>query len=350
MWKAASPCPLTTLKSLPQAMRATDIEAWAIDVADRIARGAGVEDSRVELKAEWIPPDKAARRIAAHANSAAGEVILWLIGLDEENGIVGAERRDLSTWWPQVQANFDGVSPEVIDVIVPYQGGTLQALLMSTERAPFVVKNPVNGQPGAGPVTLEVPWREGTRVRSARREDLLRVLVPKSRLPRIEVLDVRLLGLGEFNRVESRYNAQSDKEYSWRFFINMYLVPFENNRVILPFHHTDVLVEAEPALPSTEFPRVRMTTDGESLRSGPGSPEVTATAHELIATGPGRVTLEADYTQQARDADFGDMARVRVHLRPIDAACAITIVSRLTREEAEERPTYTHQASDLSVA
>jgi hypothetical protein len=51
-------------------MTRTEIEAWALRVIDSVKAGAPNEDSRVELKREWIEPKKAARRLAAHANAA----------------------------------------------------------------------------------------------------------------------------------------------------------------------------------------------------------------------------------------------------------------------------------------
>src|SRR5437879_2012436 len=64
-------------------MKSAQIEAWILRIADRIKGGKPLEDSRVEIKAEWTDPIPAARRIAAHANAAGGEPILWIIGIDE---------------------------------------------------------------------------------------------------------------------------------------------------------------------------------------------------------------------------------------------------------------------------
>lgn len=63
------------------------------------------------------------------------------------------------------------------DVNVPTnQGPTVTALVFETNRAPFVVRNKHYGQTNAGPIEREVPWREGTSIRSATRADLLMVL------------------------------------------------------------------------------------------------------------------------------------------------------------------------------
>jgi hypothetical protein len=77
-------------------MRPHEIERWTLNVIDRVNARQPNEDQRVELKSEWIDPYKAARRIAGHANSAHGEPILWLIGVDEEDGVVGANMVDLA--------------------------------------------------------------------------------------------------------------------------------------------------------------------------------------------------------------------------------------------------------------
>lgn len=155
---------------------------------DAVHEGNSVEDSRVELKGDWIEPHKAARRLAGHANSARGEPILWIIGLDEQVGVVDLDHDDLAEWVPQVEAYFDGISPSLTELVVPTENGPVLALAFETDRAPFVTKNPVFGQPGGGPVAWEVPWREGTAVRSATRAELIRLLAPLEAFPDITVL------------------------------------------------------------------------------------------------------------------------------------------------------------------
>ena len=107
-------------------MRLTQIEAWALKVADDITQGHPVEDARVEVKSKWPEPNGAARRIAGHANAAYGEPILWIIGIDEtKREVVGADKNDLASWYPQVQAEFSELAPNVIDLNVPYGEKTM---------------------------------------------------------------------------------------------------------------------------------------------------------------------------------------------------------------------------------
>lgn len=170
-------------------MRAAEIEAWARNVVDRVNAKLRVEDSRVECKGTWIEPEKAARRIAAHANAARGEGVLWIMGLDETVGVTGVQVTEFADWWARVRAQFDqGIAPSVQDVAVPLgEDKSIDALFMETDRAPYVVRNPGFGR-GGDVREFEVPWREGTALRTASRADLLRVLVPRLREPGIEVM------------------------------------------------------------------------------------------------------------------------------------------------------------------
>jgi hypothetical protein len=170
-------------------LRAVEIENWALQVIDRVQRGAPIEDSRVELKAKWVDsPNHVARQIAGHCNANAGDDVLWIIGIDEKNGVTGVEPRDMAKWWPQVSAQFDGRPPSVQDVILTSGNLLVVALLFRTDRVPFVVRNAAHGRQGGGggSVEWEVPWREGTSVRSATHSDLVRLLVPAVNLPKLQ--------------------------------------------------------------------------------------------------------------------------------------------------------------------
>lgn len=151
-------------------MRKSELEAWVLNIIDRVESGQPNEDARVQLKREWLEPKKVARRIASHANAAGGEPVLWIIGVDQTAGVVGADSLELATWLPQVRAKFSELAPDLLlDLNVSARSKTVVALLFETDRAPFVMKNPAYGSSGGGSVELEVPRRDGTRVRSARR-------------------------------------------------------------------------------------------------------------------------------------------------------------------------------------
>lgn len=94
---------------------------------------------------------------------------------------------DLSDWYNQVNSQFEGVSPPLTSLCLPYQDKTFVALLFDTDNAPFIVKNPAFGLPGGGSVEYEVPWRESTSIRTANRAELIKILSSQINLPKVEV-------------------------------------------------------------------------------------------------------------------------------------------------------------------
>jgi hypothetical protein len=161
-------------------MKPEEIELWAIEVVNAVLASQPVEDSRVELKSSWPEPRKAADRLAAHANAARGTGILWLIGVDEGNHTINPiDFVELSNWCSSLERFFDGFPPRLaISVAIRTESGPIVALFFeTTPGAPFVVTSSQGGYPD-----FIVPWREGTRLRAARREDLLRILVPIRRI------------------------------------------------------------------------------------------------------------------------------------------------------------------------
>ncbi|MCA1605103.1 MAG: hypothetical protein LC775_06445, partial [Acidobacteria bacterium] len=146
--------------------------------------------------------------------------------MDEVAGVVGANPEDMAKWWPQVVAEFDGQAPYVRDIKVPSADGMIVVvLLFETERAPFVVRNAVHGQKGGGPVEREVPWREGTSVRSATRSDLLRLLIPASELPILDVYST-----------EAEFYAHENSVPYLRVILTTYAVISIGTAVVLPNH------------------------------------------------------------------------------------------------------------------
>src|ERR1051325_10842629 len=206
-------------------MKSIEIESWALRALERAENHAPFEDFKVELKREWIDPTKAARRLAGHANAARGENILWLIGADETNGVVGANDQELSNWWATVQSAFESVVPALQNLNVTYKAKTISALCFDTSRFPYVVKNPMFGKTSGGPVEFEVPWRDGTRVRSATHNDLVLMLSPLSSIPKVEILN------GEI-----RCKPHQGGGLAFQFILVVYIVPLDIAQVTLPFH------------------------------------------------------------------------------------------------------------------
>ncbi len=308
-------------------MKAHQIESWALSVIERVESGQPIEDSRVELKAQWPDPQKAARRIVGHANAARGEPILWLIGVDEKKGIVGANNTDMASWYSAVREQFDGLAPQVVDLNIPVKDSTIVALLFETDRSPFVVKNPVHGSKDAGPVSLETPWREGTAIRSATRSDLLRLLSPLQKLPSFEVLSCSLtasLTQTEGSNVEQRL--------SWWIQIKLYVVPRTESRIVIPIHRCEASFEVAGCLGRTPLPKIYLHPPRSFMPRGGSrlqSLTIDGTANEVVIDGPGMLYLDASATMSVIAKSFPKAAQVAANLFSADAERSAPIIANL---------------------
>lgn len=266
-------------------MRVTDIENWALSIIDRVKSRQPIEDTRVELKAQY-PDDvkKAARRIAGHANAARGEHILWLIGVDEGAGTIpGALLTDFASWYMGVKAEFDELAPEPISVNIPIDGATVVALYFETDRAPFVVKNPQGGT-----VQHEVPWREATSVKSASRSQLLRLLTPIQRLPTIEVVAC-LLSL-------SWWKSQPGKKFlSFELLSALFLTQPTNQETVFPRHRSETTITI-PDLDSWSF-------TGQTDFYGLGANNMNATETFISIRGSGLFEARMKVSIEKQDAE-----------------------------------------------
>jgi hypothetical protein len=302
-------------------MRHGEIEAWALRVVEQVRRGQPNEDARVELKAAW-PDDayKAARQIAAHANPAVGEPILWIIGVDQKGAVVGADHKELANWYKQVESNFDELAPGVTDVNIPIDDKTIVALLFDTERKPFVIKSA-----GGGPVTHEVPWRGSTSTRSAKRSELIRLLDSVPRLPRWEALN------GTLGVEWTDHPRMLGNDRRWLLNLKLYVEPDGPGRISIPFFR---------CAGRLTFPEFGSNPKLWNIQLAPydqRSLNISGSNADLVIDGPGMVTLEAE----AESMWGGELPRTPAHLS-VDIPVAggrhvITVQAIFTFSEANKR-------------
>jgi hypothetical protein len=292
-------------------MKSHEIEGWAWRVIEQVKNGRPSEDFRVELKGDWpASAQKAARRIAGHANAARGEPILWVIGVDEDEGVRGVTNFEVSDWYNQVKAQFDGgVAPQLTSLNINVEGRVVVALLLSTDRPPYVVKNASYGTPGGGSVTLEVPWREGNSTRTAGRAELLNILTPMQVLPAYEIRSGLLLA-----RPSSERNV-----WKWTLILEIYMTPKDGARTALPFHQCEASFELPGQVQLTPLAGVHL-----AARKSEDSP-ARATATELFLDGPGMVFLRASLKLEAVAGDLAEEAQVHAKILPANAAQAIVL-------------------------
>lgn len=173
-------------------MRASHVEVWARSIVKRAEDEAKVEDDRVELKSIWLDEHKMARHVAAHANAARGEPVLWILGVNEKSfKVVGVPGKEMSDWYPQFEKCFEsGIAPACVShPNLDVDGKNVVALLFETDRAPYVVKTKTDPNCACeGVPQYEVTFRRTNRTLTARREDLLRILAPAVAIPECEIL------------------------------------------------------------------------------------------------------------------------------------------------------------------
>ena len=239
-----------------------------------------------------------ARWIAGHANAARGEPFLWLIGVSERRGVLEISHEELSTWWSQARAQFNGPPPRMTSVNVPVGDMTVVALRFEPEQPPYVVKNPAyNATDDPDRVKYEVPWREGTEIRTATHADLVLLLVPLSYVPDIEVLS------GELSCTPIKNHPSA--HVRWRLNFALYMVPKTQDRVTIPFHRCRVVVGVGNMISEIEMRDVTLRPDqplwipllnaeGMSSPPRPLSRTVDSTPHETLLSGPGKGNLQAE--------------------------------------------------------
>jgi hypothetical protein len=312
-------------------MRDIEIESWVLRVADEVSRGARVEDSRVELKSRWPDePNAAARRIAAHANAARGASVLWIIGIDEVKGVCGADPNELAKWFGRVRSEFDDVYPELHDLNVRVGEETVVALLFSTTRAPFLVRNPVFGAPGGGPVQLEIPWREGRSTRTATRQDLIRLLTPLIQLPELEILTCTL-------SVREPNKQSGIVKRTWQITGDLYVIPLDSKPIVFPFHRSSLKATLPDGSTIDFSPVFRLsapTALGVDRARGGGpisyrdSMTVDASNSEALVSGPGRLRLHGS-VEHPSDPAVGAAVTVELRLNVVGGAMPLVAIQRL---------------------
>lgn len=320
------------------------LEARVLDIVDRVVAGGRAEDDLVECKTGWVEPLKGARRLAGQANAARGDDILWIVGLDEDgHRVVPLDATELANWWAQVERRFaDGVTPDITVENVPTEQGTVVALGFGTDRSPYMVS-----ADGSGGVDREIPWRTATGVRTARRGEVLSLLVEAANPPAIELLRPVLVatyfpacdrkaGLGpEPERVELRLDAEIFFERSAR----------EGAAAMLPGHQWTARFD----LGAAGAVDADMTFRHNTV-SGPGptgrakeTPYIygaTVRAAGIFVTGPDILRLEATATlppQRRQDVANRAYVGVAIHM-PVTGSPRAAAADAELRWTSGERP------------
>jgi hypothetical protein len=254
-------------------------------------RAGRVEDSRVEFKREWpSEPADVARRVAGHANASHSDPILWLVGIDDKTkAIVGCNDVEIGAWWAGPRACFQPPAPDLTEVALDLAAGQVIALAFTTDRPPYVVKNPDYGRTKTS-IASEVPWRELSGIRTARRDELLVMLADEVNVPTLEVGRARVIAPAP--RPEPLPNVETLNV--WTVTIEMYVEHVETS-IVVPWHRCELGLVAEDVGPTIHnATNLALEPAVDSMRLG-GRGAVAATiirgVHQTIIEGPGRCVL-----------------------------------------------------------
>jgi len=270
-------------------MTPQQLEALVMETINQVRSGNGVEDDRIELKRDW-PDMSKARQLAGAANRANGNPLIYVIGIDERTGLtLPLTATDTADWWSQMSSRFDAIAPDLLSHIhVPLGvGDAVTALLFSTDRVPYLVKSENGGSP-----EREVPMRDGTRTRSARRDELLRMLVPVSLVPKALLLEAEL----EATWFEARKPKPALCVLSCH--VNVFLEHTSPASVLLPMHEMSATLIADDIELDMEVDFWRHSVAKEAAPPAFG---VHVRHDGVVVTGPG--TFRTDLSGEMADAD-----------------------------------------------
>jgi hypothetical protein len=185
--------------------------------------------------------------------------------------------KDPGAWYQVVRSGFEGGAPDPHVVFVTWRDLQVCALLFETDNPPYVVKNPS----GKGPFQYEVSWRDGTLTRSARKHELLKILLPLQKLPEIELQEATL----------TAGTADDRADVKWLLTMKAYVTPPPGVQIDLPFHKASFEIWLNGhrgiSLPLLEHIRISPRSSYE----GSSASRIAATSTEITLNGPGSVEI-----------------------------------------------------------
>ncbi|BCW62817.1 hypothetical protein [Arthrobacter sp. StoSoilB22] len=331
-------------------MRSIDLEARVISAVDRIRAGQLVEHDLVECKREW-PEDNKARQLAGSLNRAGGDPVIYIIGIDEKTGLLhDVSGTDILDWWGQMTPKFDQLPPEMIrhlSVAVGEGAEHVIAVAFASDRAPYVVKT------GSAKPSLEVPMREGTGTRTARRDELLRLLIPSITVPRAVVLEA-VLTMEKYLPATDRsiplpHNDGTGHQQEIYTFgsVRIYVEHNGKDLVSFPAHG----MRGRIVVGDNSFAlRVRQSREGTSAEPSRNLTPVTVQYDGVTVNGPGAVSVDVEvadiHPAGATPFERADNVRFEIELEVLHSVRPLRVDVTLNRAE-DDRDSYDSESQSL---
>jgi hypothetical protein len=289
-------------------LRRIEIEARALQAVEAVLAGGRVEDDLIECKADW-PDESKVRQLAAHANAARGDPIIWLIGVDEKTHQVTKPRDvDQADWWAVMSKRFDEVFPELLHVVVHIDDGkTVAALAFTTDQSPYVITRGAE----LGRVEREVPIRVATGTRSAHRHELLRMLAPVVAVPQAFPINVSVS-----TSVHDWHESSPLMLSATVFFEHSGAAP-----VMLPVHQMFARVDFDTRHFASDLPPIHMSISHDEMsiiQDGETTPApfgIQERPDGVVVSGPGSLQVTGSAIIEAEDLPLvGQVTPLHVRL------------------------------------
>jgi hypothetical protein len=193
------------------------------------------------------------------------------------------------------------------------------------------VKNPLYGKQGGGSIEREVPWREGTSIRSATRSDLLKILSPLQMLPNFEVLNGSIK--------VSKSTTNENISYYWKLSLSLYVDFIGETNLVIPFHRCKAEIIFVDSGQRFDFKEVRLnpprtfSVNSVDRVAVTRSLTIDSTREEIILSGPGRVALDADLVNQENPEFCDKMVEASIYLQAVGVERDMFIRAELVKTD-----------------
>lgn len=226
------------------------------------------------------------------------------------------DNREIGDWYNQVRSHFDNVAPTLLGhPSFEHNGLSVVPLVFSTERPPYVIRDQKSRD---GVFAYGVPWREGTNIRAARRDDLLLLLVEQQRLPHLEVLAGSVTAWLRPNETE------------WVLELSIYITYSGPRPVVVPFHLSTVTIRPPGRAATIDPPKVSFGPSWSGRQHPPPpSPAIQVSSSELVISGSGQIRAWARTVGPLHDERSEGPCVVTLEVVPAGARMSVKSETRL---------------------
>ncbi len=252
--------------------------------------------------------------------------MLWLVGVESNGAVRGADPRKFDDWLAGLLPFFDGLAPRIISFNVPTgpRRGKLPprqvvALHVETDRAPFVIRGARRA------ASTEVPWPDADGgVRSAGRIELVKLLSPLHDLPQLEILEAELTF---YKNPHPSYASKAT--FRWTFDGSVYVMPRADDRVVVPLHRIRGGLATGRGDFSGQATEVNLTADKNS-------PAIRLTDTAALVEGLGRVFIYCSGSTTRQEIPTQDDMAFTVDLIPAGSDRAATASTTMRPAQVAE--------------